>query len=137
MALASSPQPLVQTAAIQIGSATITAEVVNTEEARALGLSGRASFKDGEGMLFVFEHEGQWGIWMKDMHFSIDILWLDAAGTVVTVASNVSPETYPESFHPEVPARYVLELPAGYAAKAGIVKGTRLELGIAKAPPTI
>ena len=113
------------------------AEVVQTEEARSRGLSGRASLAEGHGMLFVFEQDGQWGIWMKDMHFSIDILWLDAAGTVVTVASSISPETYPESFHPEAPARYVLELPAGYAAKAGIAKGARLELGIAKAPPAI
>jgi len=66
-------------------------------------------------MLFVFPEDGKYAFWMKDMRFSIDILWLSADGRVVYMALNVSPDTYPQVFRPDVPARYVLELPAGYA----------------------
>ena len=52
---------------------------------------------------------------MKDMKFPIDMLWLSGTRRVVYMAQNVSPDTYPEVFAPTRPARYVLELPAGYA----------------------
>lgn len=55
------------------------------------------------------------------MRINIDIVW--ANDTVVTVLHDVSPSTYPEVFYPQTPARYVLELPAGYAAAHGIAEG--------------
>src|SRR3989338_1806519 len=76
-------------------------------------LSGRSGLAEGEGMLFVFPQDGKYGFWMKDMRFSIDILWLNASGMVVYMAQNVSPDSFPKSFESDVPARYVLELPAG------------------------
>jgi uncharacterized membrane protein (UPF0127 family) len=76
-------------------------------------------------MLFVFDENGQWGIWMKDMHYPIDILWLDQSKTVVDMVENVSPATYPAIFKPKAPARYVLELAAGSIAKTSIVVGSQ------------
>lgn len=113
---------------IRIGSSALSIEVADTESAREQGLSGRAGLPEGKGMLFVFEQDGTWGIWMKDMLFSIDIIWMDAAGTVLTVAAKVSPDSYPKIFFPVAPARYVLEVPAGYARKAGIAEGVKIVL---------
>lgn len=113
---------------ITIGSSTVMVDVADTPALRQLGLSGRPSLSDGEGMLFVFEEDGRWAIWMKDMLFSIDILWLDAQGRVVSIAEDVSPETYPQSFTPSEPARYVLEIPAGSVARYGIAEGGQIML---------
>ncbi len=65
---------------------------------------------------------------MKDMRFSIDILWLSADGVVVHMAQNVSPSTYPQSFVPTKPARYVLEVLAGYAMEHGVAIGDVVRL---------
>jgi uncharacterized protein len=108
---------------VYIGDTILPVEVAATEEARNRGLSGRGSLTEGSGMLFVFEVDNYWGIWMKDMRFSIDIVWLAKDGTIVTVAPEVSPATFPRSFLPQAPARYVLELPAGAAAHYGIAEG--------------
>lgn len=108
------------------GSTTIAVEVADTHLSRRQGLSGRTTLPAGTGMLFAFEQEGDWGIWMKDMQFPIDIIWMDSAGAVITVAADVSPATYPNSFYPERPARYVLEVPAGYAAAHDIAEGSEL-----------
>jgi uncharacterized membrane protein (UPF0127 family) len=108
------------------GSTTIAVEVADTHLSRRQGLSGRTALPEGTGMLFAFEQEGAWGIWMKDMHFPIDIVWMDSAGRVLTVAHDVSPATYPNSFYPDAPSRYVLELPAGYARTHGIAEGSEL-----------
>jgi uncharacterized membrane protein (UPF0127 family) len=65
---------------------------------------------------------------MKDMRFPIDMLWLDANGRVVTLRGSVSPDTYPAVFSATEPARFVLELPAGYADRHSISLGERLVL---------
>jgi len=106
----------------------VVVEVADTEALREQGLSGRPNLPEGQGMLFVFDTDGVWGIWMKGMQFPIDIVWADASGTVVTVAVNIAPDTYPDSFYPTIPARYVLELQAGFTATHDIVVGSKIVL---------
>ena len=98
-----------------VGEIPMTVEIVSTPEARVAGLSGRQNIGNYDGMLFVFDKDDTYAFWMKDMKFSIDIIWLAVNGTVVDLAENVSPSTYPQSFRPKVPARFVLEVPAGFA----------------------
>jgi len=111
---------------VVIGATPLTLEVVSTEASREQGLSGRGSLAPGTGMLFVFDSDGQWGFWMKDMLFNIDMVWVAADGTVVTVAKDVSPDTYPQVFYPSSPARYVLELPAGFADSHHLAEGSKI-----------
>lgn len=51
--------------------------VADTPQKRQQGLSGREKLLPNTGMFFKFDTLEQQGIWMKDMNFSIDILWLD------------------------------------------------------------
>lgn len=111
---------------IVVGDTTVLVDVANTGALRQQGLSGRQSLAWGSGMLFIFPQAGDWGFWMKDMLFSIDIIWADEAGIITTVLPNVSPTTYPQAFHPKAPALYVLEVPAGYAAAQGIGVGQKI-----------
>jgi uncharacterized membrane protein (UPF0127 family) len=113
---------------IHVGATTLVVDVADTEALREKGLSGRTSLAAGKGMLFVFNEDDQWGIWMKDMKFSIDILWLAADGTVVTVVPGAAPDSYPQAFYPTKPARYVVEVPAGYAGEHGIAEGAKFVL---------
>ena len=99
---------------IQLKGESIRVSVADTGQSREQGLSGRQSLAPDEGMLFVFPEDGIYAFWMKDMRFSIDIVWLAADGRLVYMAQNVSPDTYPRTFGPNTAARYVLELPAGY-----------------------
>ncbi len=120
------PKAQSHTATITIGTSTVTAEVADTDAERRQGLSGRTGLAPGAGLLFVFEKEGDWGFWMKDMKFPIDILWADAEGTIVTITPNLSPQTYPQTYYPTKPAKYVLEVPAGWSGEHGVVEGARM-----------
>lgn len=121
-------QNLGDTRLITVGDTTVVVDVVSTDLLRQKGLSGRESLSDGTGMLFVFDTSDRWGIWMKDMHFSIDILWIREDGVVVTLKEHVAPESYPTVFSSTEPARYVLELPAGFAQKHGVQEGSVIQL---------
>ena len=120
------------TTSITIGTTKVQAEVEDTDASRAQGLSGRQSLAEGTGMLFVFDAPGKYGFWMKDMNFAIDMLFVDASGTIVTIAPNASPAGYrlnpPEVFYPVAPVQYVLEVPAGFAAMNGVIVGQKMSL---------
>lgn len=111
---------------IVFGDTTVFVEVADTSEERALGLGGRDSLPDSRGMLFVFATDGLYSFWMKDVPFSIDILWIDSRKRVVYVAERVSPESYPDAFVSPVFARYVLEVPSGFSREHGVGVGSVL-----------
>lgn len=106
----------------------IVVEIARSPAKRRCGLSGRRELHDGHGMLFIFEKPELHGIWMKDMDFPIDILWLDRDMRVVDAARNADPESFPKIFRPREPALYVLEVPAGFVEKYGIEIGEKAEI---------
>ena len=99
---------------LTIGNTTLQAEIAQTEKQKMIGLSHRKTLAEGHGMLFIFNTNDKHGIWMKDMHFPIDIIWIDTTMKVIHIEQNISPNTYPQTFTPPTPARYILEVPAGY-----------------------
>ena len=100
--------------------------VAATEEEQHRGLGDRDSLARNEGMLFVFEEPAVQCFWMKDMHFALDIIWLDAQKKVVYIEKNVSPDTFPKSYCPAEPAEYVIELNAGEVTRNHLAVGQRL-----------
>lgn len=109
---------------ITINNTTVLTEVVDTPETMERGLSGRQNLPEDSGMLFMYAQSGVYCYWMKDMNFSIDMIWLDDQKKIVHIEPNVSPQTFPKSFCPSTPARYVLEVSAGKAEKSGWTVGS-------------
>ncbi|OHA26775.1 MAG: hypothetical protein A3C06_01375 [Candidatus Taylorbacteria bacterium RIFCSPHIGHO2_02_FULL_46_13] len=121
-------RPLIplSTTTISIKGVTITAEVINSELEMAIGLGGREGLLPETGMWFEFGSNSRWGIWMKDMRFPIDIMWIDENMSIVTIAEKISPDTYPRVFYPSSDALFVLEVPAGFVENSQIETGNTL-----------
>ncbi len=117
---------MLPTTTLTVGDTTLLVELATTPTERELGLSGRQALLPDRGMFFVFDSPGEWGIWMKDMRFSIDILWADTNGVVVAIEHQAIPSSYPHSFSPGKPAQYVLEVPAGFAKAHAIAIGDQI-----------
>ena len=113
---------------IYLGDVALNVTVADTESERKLGLSGTVKLNDFEGKLFIFDAPAKYGIWMKDMLFAIDILWLDENLRVVHIEENVTPDTYPMVFAPEEPARFVLEMNAYFVDSLKVQIGDRVSL---------
>lgn len=95
---------------VQVGGVKIFVKIADEPHERIQGLSGTESLGDFEGLLFAFDSSDRHGVWMKDMNYPIDIIWLNEEGVIVHIETRVSPRTYPKTFRPPVPARYVLEM---------------------------
>lgn len=111
------------TTTLSIGTTTISVQIADTDILQEHGLSDRTSLASDVGMLFVFSTDQMPGFWMKDMHFPLDIIWIDASSTVTDITRNLSPDSYPHIVMPSGPIRSVLEVNAGFAAEHDIHVG--------------
>lgn len=105
--------------------------ITHDEKERQIGLSGRDSLPEDQGMIFQFPKEDYYGFWMKDMRFPIDIIYIDQ-GKIVTIYPNVpapqSTNEIPPVLRPTQVADSVLEINAGQSAKNGFKVGDSVEL---------
>lgn len=114
---------------VTIGSAKIKAEVVQTPAELEKGLGGRPCIESNQAMLFIFDKPSHYAIWMKDMRFPIDIVWISSDHKAVGLEIDVLPSTYPDRFvNKDNPALYVLELQANRAKELNVSLGTRIGL---------
>ncbi|MBS0381692.1 MAG: DUF192 domain-containing protein [Proteobacteria bacterium] len=100
-------------------------EVATTPAEQEHGLMDRSSMPADHGMLFVFPSAQPLTFWMKNTLIPLDMLFFDDAHKLVAIQANAQPcKADPCKLYPSnVPARYVLELNAGTAAKLGVRKG--------------
>jgi hypothetical protein len=121
--------PVIEIAA---GMHRIEAEVANTLDTRMRGLMQRRNMPSHRGMLFVFDADARHCMWMKNTLLPLSVAFLDAEGHIVNI-EEMQPQT--EDNHCAAkPARYALEMNAGWFASRGIKPGMQLR-GIDRAPP--
>lgn len=111
---------------IFIADTKVYVDIADEPYEQIQGLSGREKLSDDEGMLFIFPAPILASFWMKDMKFSIDIIWIDDKGNIIGVEKNVSPDTFPNSFSPSSPVKYVLEVNANWSDENNIKIGDKL-----------
>ncbi|HLI17328.1 MAG TPA: DUF192 domain-containing protein [Rhodanobacteraceae bacterium] len=110
---------------VTLGGQTFSVEIAATPAAREHGLMDRTSMPADHGMLFLFPDFEPRTFWMKNTLIPLDILFFDADRRLVTIQADAQPcKANPCKLYPSnAPARYVLELNAGAAAKLGLHKG--------------
>jgi hypothetical protein len=109
------------------GPVRVTVEVVRDDAARSRGLMYRDHLPDGHGMLFVFDEETDHAFWMKNTLIPLDMIFIGADRRVVGIHPNATPLSLTR-ISVGRPSKWVLEVAGGYAARAGIAVGDRIEL---------
>lgn len=118
-----------QTRFVRVDQVVFPVELALTSEQRIQGLSGREFLDSGTGMLFVFDEESERRFWMREMEFSLDIIWIDAECRVVDISGDApfpEPDTPVDdlpSYSPDAPAQYVLEINGGEFEALGLRPG--------------
>lgn len=115
----------------QLNGKKLTLEVVTSSRDIKQGLSDRTDMAEDHGMLFKFEQKAKHSFWMRNMWFSLDMIFLDD-GKVVDIAKDMpSPnKTFgiPKTHTSKAEADAVLELKSGGADRYGIKEGDVLNL---------
>ena len=103
-------------------------ELALTEREKRAGLMYRDTLPADRGMLFPFDVDGVFSFHMRNTLFPLDIVWLDASGTVADVMPDAPPcRSAPcPMFKNARKARAVLLVNAGYARAHGLVPGAPL-----------
>lgn len=101
-------------------------EVADTPEEMQQGLMNRPALADDAGMIFLFDSPRVVSFWMKDTLIPLDMIFIDAAGTIAHLHPRAVPnDTTSVSSQEEVVA--VLEIAGGRAEALGIEIGDRVE----------
>ncbi|HUI22734.1 MAG TPA: DUF192 domain-containing protein [Methylocella sp.] len=121
---ASPPQAGLEKVEILTASGThdFSVEVMRSEAQRERGLMFRRYLPENRGMLFDFGVERPVTMWMKNTYLPLDMIFIGWTGKVVGLAENTEPLS--EKIIPSgAPARGVLEVNAGTAARIGLKIG--------------
>ena len=104
---------------------TIDIEIAATDSTRARGLMERATIPPDTGMLFVFDAAAPQSFYMASTPKSLDIQFYGPDSTLLNIAEDTTPFSF-DAIPSSGPAQFVVEVPAGYSRRLGLVPGDRI-----------
>lgn len=105
--------------------AKLNVEFAETPQEINYGMMYRKSIPENSGMLFLMPVEEPQSFWMKNTRISLDVIYLNSQGKVVSLQKNTEPNS--EKHLPSVfPAAMVLEVEAGFADKHSLSPGDKI-----------
>jgi uncharacterized membrane protein (UPF0127 family) len=113
-------------ALIRVGDVPLAVEVASTQAQLQKGMMFREKIGPDEAMLFVLQREDDQAFWMKNTLVDLDLAYIQADGTIFQIepmtARNVEP------VWSRLPARYALEVPAGWVEAHGVRVGMKVTI---------
>ncbi len=139
---ACSPQPAVTTGtvpeldgAFEFGSLEVVNDageslvfdvyLATNPKQRQRGLMFVRDMPASTGMLFIYDTDDHYAMWMQNTYIPLDMVFARSDGTVSSISRDTVPLTL-DSHGAVEPVRYVLELNAGTARRLGIGRRSRL-----------
>lgn len=117
---------------VELAGERFVVEVADDDAERAQGLMFRDAMASDSGMLFIHDRQERLSYWMKNTRIPLDILYFDEQRKLVSQQRDIPPCSMGDRCPPypsKAPARYVLELNAGHAARLGLKDGMELHFG--------
>jgi len=104
---------------------TVDIEIADDDLSREKGLMWRKSMEELQGMLFIMEAEIEQTFWMLNTYIALDLIFLDSNQTIVSIKPN-NPTNSLSGITSDVPAKYVLEVNAGFVEKYNLKVGQQM-----------
>jgi hypothetical protein len=116
---------------LKIRNHTLRVEVADTEASRRTGLMFRRQLGENAGMLFVYEAQQPWAMWMRNTYIPLSVAFIDRDGRIINI-EDMQPQT-DDTHQSARPAKYALETNQGWFARRRIKPGDRV-LGLERIP---
>ncbi len=120
---------------VKIGDVVLQVQIADTGPLYTRGLMFQEELPFDQGMIFVFDGEERRSMWMLNMQFALDIIWIDSNGNIVHIEKNVpscktalETVTCPSYKGDNKFAKYVLEVTAGFVDEFNINENSKLEI---------
>lgn len=104
---------------------SIDIEIARDESEREVGLMYREKMAENQGMLFVFDDADVRSFWMKNTLISLDMIFVDGKNQIITIHKHTIPLSE-GSYASTGPAKYVIEVNAGFTDAHHIKEGDRI-----------
>jgi uncharacterized membrane protein (UPF0127 family) len=111
---------------IQIGNKPFSIEIAISFKDQETGLMHRDSLDPDHGMIFISDTAKVQDFWNHDVHFPLDLLFLDEKANIVSI-KHMKPYDETGTFS-DAPAKYTIELLGGTAANLGLKVGDHITL---------
>ncbi|MGF1670940.1 MAG: DUF192 domain-containing protein [Balneolaceae bacterium] len=105
---------------------TIEIAIADDEPSRSAGLMDVRDLPENKGMLFLFDDEQPRSFWMASTPLSLDIIFVNSNREIVRIHRNTQPYSQ-QNFQSEVPAKYVVEVNAGFTTRYDITEGVLVD----------
>lgn len=119
---------------IKVDETVLEVQIADDESKRIRGLMFQDPLPYDQGMIFVFDEQGVYSLWMLNMQFSLDMIWFDEQGNVVHIEQDIPPCETPteimacQSIVPSGEAKYILEVTAGFVEQFNVTNDSKLEI---------
>jgi uncharacterized membrane protein (UPF0127 family) len=104
---------------------SVRAAVADDDDSRSEGLMNVHNLPDDAGMIFIFDDEAPRSFWMANTPISLDILFVNSEMEIVRIHRNTPPYSH-ENIVSEAPAKYVVEVNAGFTLNHDIREGMKI-----------
>lgn len=106
---------------------TIEVAIADDDNSRSEGLMNVHDLPTDSGMLFIFDGDAPRSFWMANTPLSLDIIFVNSDLEIVRIHRNTPPYSH-EQIRSELPAKYVVEVNAGYSLRYDITEGMKISL---------
>lgn len=103
----------------------VNVAVADDDHSRSEGLMDVHNLPSDSGMLFIFEGDQPRSFWMANTPLSLDIIFANSDFEIVRIHRNTPPYSH-QQIRSELPAKYVVEVNAGYSIRHDITEGMRI-----------
>ncbi len=122
-----------RTATVTVNHKKFQAFIADTLIKRMIGLMFKKRLEKDQCMILSFFGEGFQSIWMYNMLFAIDVIWVNKALKVVDIRENMQPCSSFSKCMPYIPkerAKYVIEFSAGTVRRNRIKMSSTVKFSI-------
>jgi len=108
---------------------SVRAAVADDDNSRSEGLMNVHNLPEDAGMLFIFDSEAPRSFWMANTPISLDIIFVNSEMDIVRIHRNTPPYSH-ENIVSEAPAKYVVEVNAGFTLNHDIREGMKIDFSL-------